>query len=69
MRRFLTATCLTLLAVAMAGAAAAEKTVAVNDPAIPGVFDQPSVAVSGSVTHVAYIGANNTAGPFRLYYA
>ncbi|MGA7105860.1 MAG: hypothetical protein WBX49_10995 [Candidatus Deferrimicrobiaceae bacterium] len=69
MRRFLTATCLTLLAVAMAGAAAAEKTVAVNDPAIPGVFDQPSVAVSGSVVHVAYIGADNTAGPFRLFYA
>ena len=69
MRRFLTATCLTLLAVAMAGAAAAEKTVAVNDPAIPGVFDQPSVAVSGSVAHVAYIGADSTAGPFRLFYA
>jgi hypothetical protein len=69
MRRFLRATCLTMLAVAMASTAAAEKTVAVNDPAIPGVFDQPSVAVSGSVVHVAYIGADNTGGPFRLYYA
>ncbi len=54
---------------AMAGTAAAEKTVAVNDPAVPGVFDQPSAAVSGSVVHVAYIGADNVAGPFRVYYA
>jgi len=69
MRRFLRGTCLTLLAVAMASTAAAEKTVAVNDPAIPGVFDQPSAVASGSVVHVAYIGADNTAGPFRLYYA
>jgi len=69
MRRFLRATCLTMLAIAMASTAAAEKTVAVNDPAIPGVFDQPSAVASGSVVHVAYIGADNTAGPFRLYYA
>ncbi|NNG47176.1 MAG: hypothetical protein HKM86_08715, partial [Deltaproteobacteria bacterium] len=53
----------------LAATAAAEKTVSVNDPAIPGVFDQPSVAVSGNTLHVAYIGADNTAGPFRLFYA
>ncbi|MGB3400431.1 MAG: hypothetical protein WBA34_09740, partial [Candidatus Deferrimicrobiaceae bacterium] len=69
MRHFLKATCLTLLAVAMASTAAAEKTVTVNDPAIPGVFDQPSAVASGSVVHVAYIGADNTTGPFRLFYA
>ncbi len=69
MRRFLKVTCLTLLVVAMAATAAAEKTVAVNDPAIPGVFDQPSAVASGSVVHVAYVGADNTTGPFRLFYA
>jgi hypothetical protein len=69
MRRFLTTICTMVLFASMATTAAAEKTVTVNDPAILGVFDQPSVAVSGSVTHVAYIGADNTAGPFRLYYA
>ncbi len=69
MRRFLTSTCLALLAVAMAATAAAEKTVAVNDPAVPGVFDQPAATASGSVVHVAYIGADTAAGPFRLYYA
>ena len=69
MRRLLTTICAVVLVASMAATAAAEKTVAVNDPAIPGVFDQPSVAVSGSVAHVAYIGADNTAGPFRLFYA
>jgi hypothetical protein len=69
MKRFLTTICAVVLATAMAATAAAEKTVAVNDPAVPGVFDQPSVAVSGSVMHVAYIGASSTAGPFRVYYA
>lgn len=70
MRRYLTSICTILAAVAMAAAtASAEKTVSVNDPAVPGVFDQPSVAVNGSVTHVAYIGADNTAGPFRVFYA
>ncbi len=61
---------LSFLAVAaMASTSSAEKTVAVNDPAVPGAFDQPSVAVNGSVVHVVYIGADNTAGPFRLFYA
>jgi hypothetical protein len=69
MKRFLTTICAVVLVAAMAATAAAEKTVAVNDPAVPGVFDQPSVAVSGSVIHVAYIGASSTAGPFRIYYA
>lgn len=69
MRRYRSAICGILAAVAMAASASAEKTVPVNDPAVPGVFDQPSVAVNGSVTHVAYIGADNTAGPFRVFYA
>ncbi len=69
MRRFLTAICGMLLAAVMTATAAAEKTVPVNDPAVPGVFDQPSVAVEGAINHVAYIGADNTAGPFRLFYA
>lgn len=68
MRRFLAVACAMGIA-AMAGPAAAEKTVAVNDPAIPGVFDQPSVAINGATAHVAYIGASTTAGPFRVYYA
>ncbi|GAB4371462.1 MAG: hypothetical protein Kow00128_19380 [Deltaproteobacteria bacterium] len=46
-----------------------EVTVHVNDPAVPGVFDQPSVAINGSTAHVAYIGGTTTAGPFLLYYA
>jgi len=69
MRRFLKAICTVALVASMAATASAEKTVAVNDPAVPGVFDQPSAAVSGSVISVAYIGAASTAGPFRLYYA
>jgi len=69
MRRFLTSACLTLLTIAVAATAGAGKTVAVNDPAIPGVFDQPSAVGSGSVVHVAYIGATTTAGPFLLFYA
>ena len=69
MRRFLTTVCLVTLAVSMAVTAAAEKTVAVNDPAVPGVFDQPAATASGSVVHVAYIGADTTSGPFRLFYA
>lgn len=68
MRRFLTLACAMALA-SLAGPAGAEKTVAVNDPAVAGVFDQPSVAISGSIAHVAYIGAPTTAGPFRVYYA
>ncbi len=69
MRRFLTTICVVVLVASVAATAAAEKTVSVNDPALPGVFDQPSVAVSGNTLHVAYIGADNTAGPFRLFYA
>ncbi len=69
MRRFLIAISAMLLTAAMATTAAAEKTVPVNDPASPGVFDQPSAAVIGSTVHVTYIGADNTAGPFRVFYA
>jgi hypothetical protein len=69
MRRFLRAICTLSLAVSMATPAAAERTVAVNDPASPGVFDQPSAAVRGNTVHVTYIGADNTAGPFRVFYA
>jgi len=49
--------------------AAAEKTVSVNDPTLPGVFDQPGVAMNFEVAHVAYIGATGTSGPFTLFYA
>ena len=69
MKRILTSACLTLLAIMVAATAGAEKTVAVNDPAIPGVFDQPSAVAAGDLVHVAYIGAANTAGPFLLFYA
>ncbi|MGE5188519.1 MAG: hypothetical protein ACM3NF_00505, partial [Gemmatimonadota bacterium] len=50
-----------------ATAARAELTFPVNDAA--GVFDQPSVAMSGATAHVAFIGAAGPAGPFRVYYA
>ena len=69
MKRILTSACLTLLAIMVAATAGAEKTVAVNDPAIPGVYDQPSAVAAGDLVHVAYIGAASTAGPFRLFYA
>lgn len=69
MRRFLTTISSIALIAAMASVAAAEKTVTVNDPSVPGVFDQPSVAVSGSICYVAYIGASTTAGPFQVYFA
>ncbi len=69
MRRFLIAICAMTLVASTAAVATAEKTVSVNDPAIPGVFDQPSAAVRGDTLHVAYIGANSTAGPFRVFYA
>ena len=69
MRRVLTTILALALAAAIAATASAERTVPVNDPASPGVFDQPSVAVEGTVNHVAYIGAGTTAGPFRVYYA
>jgi hypothetical protein len=69
MKRIMTAACLTLLAITVAATAGAEKTVTVNDPALPGVFDQPSAMAAGSLVHVAYIGAASTAGPFLLFYA
>lgn len=70
MGRFRAAAVAMILAAAVAAApAAAEKTVQVNDPAAPGVFDQPSAAVSGSVVHVAFIRGGGTAGPFRVHYA
>ncbi len=46
----------------------AERTIPLGGEA-GGVFDQPSAAVSGSTVHVAYIGGDNTAGPFTVYYA
>ena len=69
MKRILTTACLTLLAIMVASTAGAEKTVTVNDPAIPGVFDQPSAVADGDLVHVAYIGAASTTGPFLLFYA
>jgi hypothetical protein len=69
MKRILASACLTLLAVMVAATAGAEKTVTVNDPALPGVYDQPSAVAAGDLVHVAYIGAASTAGPFLLFYA
>jgi len=51
-----------------AAAANAEMTFPVNDNNT-GLFDQPSVAMSGSTAHVAFIGGAGPAGPFRVYYA
>lgn len=48
--------------------ATAEVTIPVND-FNTGIFDQPSVAVNGSVAHVAFIGDNNASGTYRVYYA
>jgi len=48
--------------------ATAEVTIPVNDPDT-GVFDQPAVAVNGSVAHVAYIGDNTASGTYRVFYA
>lgn len=50
-----------------ARAARAEMVFPVNDNV--GVFDQPSVAMSGQVAHVAYIGADTADGPFKVHYA
>ncbi len=52
-----------------AAAARAELTFTVNDNSAAGVFDQPSVAMHGATTHVAFIGAAGPTGPFRVYYA
>lgn len=48
--------------------AAAETTIPVNDDDT-GIFDQPSVAMSGSTAHLAYIGDDSGSGAFRVYYA
>src|SRR5512143_1722105 len=50
-----------------AAAAHAEKVFPVNDNNT-GLFDQPSVAMNGSVAHVAFIGDNTGTG-YRVYYA
>ena len=52
-----------------AAAAHGEMAFPVNDNTVPGVFDQPSVAMNGSVAHVAFIGAATATGPFKVYYA
>jgi hypothetical protein len=57
-----------LLAATLAGNAAAEKSLPVNDNNT-GIFDQPSVAMNGSTTHVAFIGDNAASGAYRVYYA
>lgn len=57
-----------LLTATFAGTAAAEKTLPVNDNNT-GIFDQPSVVMSGSVAHVAFIGDNAASGVYRVYYA
>ncbi len=54
---------------AAAPAARAELTFPVNDNSVPGVFDQPSVAMYGATAHVAFIGASGPSGPFRVYHA
>jgi len=50
-----------------AAAARAEKVFPVNDNNT-GLFDQPSVAMNGSVAHVAFIGDNTGTG-YKVYYA
>ncbi len=50
-----------------AAAAHAEKVFPVNDNNT-GLFDQPSVAMNGSVAHVAFIGDNTGTG-YRVYHA
>lgn len=58
-----------ILAAALAAApAGAETTIPVN-AGNTGVFDQPSVAMSGSTAHVAFIGDNSASGTYRVYYA
>lgn len=56
-----------LLALAVPRAVPAETVIAVNGGA--GVYDQPSVAMRGSVAHVAYIGAPAPGDPFKVFYA
>jgi hypothetical protein len=70
-RRFLPVFAATLLFAADAGA---ERILEVNDPGVgPRVFDQPSVAVNGSIIHVAFVGDNTSGTPqsptTTLFYA
>jgi hypothetical protein len=57
----------TLFAVFFASPARGEAVLSVN--VVPGVFDQPSMVLDGNTAHVAFIGADDIAGPFLLYYA
>lgn len=57
-----------VLAAVACGTASAEKTFPVNDNNT-GLFDQPSAAQYGAVTHVAFIGDNTGTGAYKVYYA
>jgi hypothetical protein len=57
-----------LLAAALAGTAAAELTVPVNDNNT-GVFDQPSAAFNVNNVYVAFLGDTSGAGTFRVFIA
>ena len=57
-----------LFASALCGSAAAERVIPINANNT-GVFDQPSVAVSGSTFFVAYIGDDTGSGAFRVFFA
>lgn len=50
------------------GTASAERTVSVNDNNT-GLFDQPSVVMSGSVAHVAFIGQPSGTTGYKVCYA
>jgi hypothetical protein len=70
-RRFLPVIAIAIL---FAANARAERILAVNDTATgSGVFDQPSVAASGTTIHVAFVGDNTSGTPLNpttvLYYA
>ncbi len=47
----------------------AQRIIRINDNVTLGFFSQPTIVQDGTVGHVAYIGADNASGPFRLYYA
>lgn len=57
-----------LLASALCGTAAAERTFSLN-AANTGVFDQPSAAVSGNTVFVAFIGDDTASGSYRVFFA
>src|SRR5574341_2649645 len=57
-----------LLASALCGTAAGERTVPVNAHNT-GVFDQPSTAVSGNTVYVAFIGDSTASGTYRVFFA